>query len=85
MTPVTMLMAAALGKGRTARTPARRSAPRSTGSVTSALPPFARRGAITAYAAAGMSRDEIVRRTRLPYDAVALLVPEVVRRTGGRA
>jgi hypothetical protein len=87
MTPaMAMLYAAARGADRP-KTNARRrgSAPAGPGAAASPLPPYARRAAITAYAAAGLSREEIVRRTRLSYDAVAVLVPERRSPAGRRA
>lgn len=81
MTTLALLIASVRGKPRRAR-PARLSAPVApsaaeprSGALPPAMPPYARRATIHVYAAQGMSREEIVRRTGFAYDAVALLVP----------
>ncbi len=70
MTPIAMLIS-----GLRRRTPEADSAPALAAEPPRSLSPHGRRRAICAYAAQGLSRDEIVRRTRFAYDAVALLVP----------
>ena len=78
MTPIAMLIS-----GLRRRTPAADVAAVPAADPQRPLSPRARRRAICAYAAQGLSREEIVRRTRFAYDAVALLVPAEPLRDAG--
>ena len=73
MTPIAALLSAMRGSSRRA--------PPSTAAADGRLSPtvvptYVRRATIFAFAAQGLSREEIVRRTGFAYDAVAMLVDE---------